>query len=207
MKKMLESWLQKTLVEKKQNAARDESKLEDLLEAVALVDDHLPWRDFFEENGIELLSIFFKLTFYGHKLDKVEDDSDDIDEIKPRKKVDSEAIAYSVCNLDNFRDLGKVSLDPEAAVPDTTGKNATKSKVNFIANKLMYKLLNVFADKMALLIAASELLYFTGTEARSTKRLAKTLIFFAEMARVLQESGEGIMSKHDQSKMFQGTLF
>ena len=71
----------------------------------------------------------------------------------------------------------------------------------------MLKLLNSFEDKMALLIAASELLYITGTEARSTKRLAKTLIFFAEMSRLLQQSGKGIMSEHDQSKMFQGTLF
>jgi hypothetical protein len=202
--------MQKEIVEAKQSAVKDATKMQDLLDLVTAIDEHLPWRVFFKQDGIEMLAILFKLTFFGHKIDKdLEESDEDLDEIKPRKKLDSEEIAYSVCNLENCHELGKTGnyLDPETIMPEIVGANAEKSKVNFIANKLILKLLNCYEDKMQLLIAGAELLYLTGSEARSTKRLAKTLVIFAEMARLMQESGEGIMSKHDRSKMFQGTLF
>ena len=200
--------MQKEIVEAKQSAVKDATKMQDLLDLMTAIDEHLPWNYFFKQDGIEMLAILFKLTFFGHKIDKdLEESDEDLDEIKPRKKLDSEEIAYSVCNLNDFHDFGKVQLDPETVMPEIVGNNAEKSKVNFIANKLILKLLNCYEDKMQLLIAGAELLYLTGSEARSTKRLAKTLVIFAEMARLMQESGEGIMSKHDRSKMFQGTLF
>jgi hypothetical protein len=29
------------------------------------VDKYLPWREFFAEHGLDMFTIFFKLTFYG----------------------------------------------------------------------------------------------------------------------------------------------
>ena len=29
------------------------------------IDKHLPWVEFFEEHGLDMFTLFFKLTFYG----------------------------------------------------------------------------------------------------------------------------------------------
>ena len=56
-----------------------------------------------------------------------------------------------------------------------------ESKTNFIINNLILKMMAMFKDKFTLLCHTAELIYVNGEGHKSTKRVAQTMMIFAQM--------------------------
>jgi len=119
-----------------------------------LIDKELPWKILFAENGIELFSIFFKLTFY--------DDN----------------IEHSVSNLKD----GKIELheDHDNLCWVISQIKRIESQINFVVNNLLLKHITACSDKKQMLVYLAELLY-SPDGFKSTKRCAKLMSLFTTM--------------------------
>ena len=86
-----------------------------------------------------------------------------------------------------------------------------ESKINYVTNNLILKLMEAFKDKFSLLCHTAELLYVSTDGFRATKRIAKVMMIFSQMYNslhsyqdLLEKEREGplphFMKKHDKNK-------
>lgn len=75
LKRQLEIWMRKQVVDLTQKSHKEKKEaarqkiIADILNVMKLIDSRLPWAEFFQEHGLELLAIFFKLTYFGNDID------------------------------------------------------------------------------------------------------------------------------------------
>jgi len=155
-----------------------------LLELLMALDRELPWREFFKEDGVDVFTMFFKLTYYGKD------------------------IQYSVCNnetLDKQHEKFELHVieDNESVGWRLTQMHKMESQINFLINNLLLKMMDAYQDKQMMLICTAELLY-SQDNFESTKRIAKIMIIFAQMYTSIDKVEK---MKNDHSKFLMGSLF
>lgn len=98
-----------------------------------IVDEELPYQEFFSDTGIDLFTMFFKLTFYD-------------DEIE-----------YSVLN--NTLDSLEIESHSSLSWTITSKVKRIESQINYVINNLLLKQLDATKDKFTLLIYTAELMH------------------------------------------------
>lgn len=161
-----------------------EERMGKLLELLMALDRELPWREFFKEDGVDVFTMFFKLTYYGKD------------------------IQYSVCNnetLDKQHEKFELHVieDNDSVGWRLTQIHKTESQINFLINNMLLKMMEAYQDKQMMLICTAELLY-SQDNFESTKRIAKIMIIFAQMYTSIDKVEK---MKNDHSKFLMGSLF
>ena len=98
-----------------------------------IIDEELPYEAFFSDTGIDLFTMFFKLTFYDDEID------------------------YSVLN--NSNDSLQIESHSSLSWTITTKIKRIESQINYVINNLLLKQLDAFTDKFTLLLYTAELMH------------------------------------------------
>jgi hypothetical protein len=133
-----------------------------------IIDEELPYTEFFSDSGIDLFTIFFKLTFY-------EEDTD-----------------YSVLN--NTEQSLEIENHSSLSWAITGKVRKLESQINYVINNLLLKQLEATKDKFTLLIYTAELMH--SQEVKSTKRIAKVLQVYSKMYSSIKEASESANERH-----------
>lgn len=154
-----------------------------LLELLMTIERELA-QDYFKTDGADMFTALFKHTFYGRD------------------------VKYSVCNNETLdrEDLMFTPCEYEelAALENKVPKmQMIESQINYVINNILMRLTATFEDKQMMLICIAELLY-SQENFESTKRIAKILIFFAQMYASVEQAEK---FKNEKNKFLMGSLF
>ena len=115
---------------------------------------------------------------------------------------------YSVCNNDTLDREDLMFTPCEYESSQAVEKKLAKiedipSKINYVLNNLLMKMMATFEDKQMMLICIAELLY-SQENFETTKRIAKILIFFTQMYISVDKAEK---FKNEKNKFLMGSLF
>jgi hypothetical protein len=161
-KTKIENYITKQLEELSLKKLEEEpAKKETLLELLLTIESELAWQDYFKNDGGDLFAPLFKHTFYGKDIKY---------SVVNNETLDREDLMFTPCEPEEVSVVeGKLPKMPNV-----------ESKINYVINDLLMKLMSAFEDKQMMLICIAELLY-SQENFESTKRIAKVLIFFTTM--------------------------
>ena len=128
-----------------------------LLEFVMLLDNVLPWQRFFNDHGVDLFTMFFKLTTYAPN------------------------VLYSVLNKNT--DTLDVETHDVLCVTVLNHVKLIDSQINYVVNNILLKQMKAVEDKFQMLVYTAELMY--SQDVKSTKRIGKVMALYSKLFRAV----------------------
>lgn len=133
-----------------------------------LVDEQLPYEEFYAEHGIELFTMFFKLTSFG-----------------PETRF---------CVLNKNTDTLEIESHANLQWVVCENVKRVESQINYVVNNLLLKQITAVKDKFTMLVYTAELMY--SQDVKSTKRVAKVMALYSKLFRSVEGLDTKANEKH-----------